>query len=768
MARTWKYVAALGAAVIFVAGGYYYWQTARTISVAVASVEKSVEVRVFGIGTMEAQVVSKTGFQVAGKLTEVHADQGDFVAAGALLAKLEDSAQRARLAKSEATVRQAATNLQRAQALRDRAQVTHAQKRNVSGRRQSLAGRGAVSQEAAEDALAVEEIAHSDLKVAESDAAVAAVLQDDAKAQRDIEAVTLSQHELRAPFAARVITRHKELGSVASPGEPVFTLIVPESIWVRAYVDEALAGGLQVGQTAYVRLRSEAGTVVEAEVVRIDQESDRVTEERRVYVRCRACKAEHQVRFLGEQAEVEIVKKVVASGLFVPLRLVEGYDGRSGTIWVIDDGRLAKRKVELGDRLLDGRVEITSTLPATTHVVIEAAPVCRKGARHAQRPADRDVNLAIRDIKHNLGRFLLTCLGLSLLLGIVLAMIGIYRGLIEEALGLARAAQAQVWVVEGGTRGPFAEVFASARRHPRSDCVALGSRVRGLGRLPERRGAARRGDQAPARRRRGNRPPRRGIGHRGGASAFAFPLRGGRRPARRVRARRANHTRAGHLHGRRHDEGSRCLRRRSGRVRHAAGRAETSVRSHADRGTPRVRSHSQCARFDGYGQRGAGAAQRRRRSATVRGQCHPLEAPRRPNPGSAGDRALSFSRRAGAPPDRPVHEPTARVSTVIIGLIIYTMTLDKKRSIATLKLIGAPDRRIIGLIVQQALAMGLISFAVGVVLIHAAQGYFPRRLLLQDWDAAMLFVAVLLVCLLASALGVRTALKIDPATALTG
>src|SRR5688572_18362918 len=36
-------------------------------------------------------------------------------------------------------------------------------------------------------------------------------------------------------------------------------------------------------------------------------------------------------------------------------------------------------------------------------------------------------------------------------------MVGIYRGLIFEALGLVRAAGAQVWVVEGDTRGPFAE-----------------------------------------------------------------------------------------------------------------------------------------------------------------------------------------------------------------------------------------------------------------------------------------------------------------------
>ena len=83
------------------------------------------------------------------------------------------------------------------------------------------------------------------------------------------------------------------------------------------------------------------------------------------------------------------------------------------------------------------------------------------------------------------------------------------------------------------------------------------------------------------------------------------------------------------------------------------------------------------------------------------------------------------------------------VSTVIIGLIIYTMTIDKKKSIATLKLIGAPDRRIVGLIVQQALAMGVISFMVGAALINAGQGYFPRRVVLEPGDAAILFGVVL-------------------------
>ena len=108
------------------------------------------------------------------------------------------------------------------------------------------------------------------------------------------------------------------------------------------------------------------------------------------------------------------------------------------------------------------------------------------------------------------------------------------------------------------------------------------------------------------------------------------------------------------------------------------------------------------------------------------------------------------------------------VSAVIIALILYTMTMDKLREIATLKLIGASDRTIIGLILQQALAMGVIGFGFGALLITAIKDYFPRRVLLQPEDGLALGVAVILVCILSSALGVRLALKVDPATAMGG
>ena len=108
------------------------------------------------------------------------------------------------------------------------------------------------------------------------------------------------------------------------------------------------------------------------------------------------------------------------------------------------------------------------------------------------------------------------------------------------------------------------------------------------------------------------------------------------------------------------------------------------------------------------------------------------------------------------------------VSAVVISLIIYTMTMNKIRDIATLKLIGAPDHIIIGLIVEQALAMGIIGLTFGLSLILLLADRFPRRVLLMSEDILALAGVVTAVCLLASLVGVRLALKVDPAQALGG
>ena len=94
--------------------------------------------------------------------------------------------------------------------------------------------------------------------------------------------------------------------------------------------------------------------------------------------------------------------------------------------------------------------------------------------------------------------------------------------------------------------------------------------------------------------------------------------------------------------------------------------------------------------------------------------------------------------------------------------------MEKLKQIATLKLIGAPDRTIVSLIVQQSLALGVVGWGFGLILILLIKDYFPRRVVLEPVNAAALGGIIIVVCIAASGLGVRAALKVDPATAIGG
>src|SRR5690242_4409463 len=93
-------------ALVLTGAAGFYWNFTREIPVRIAAPEQNVQVRVFAIGTIEAQIVSKIGFQVSGKIVALEADQGETVKSGALLAALDDSSQRAKLRKSEVAQRQ--------------------------------------------------------------------------------------------------------------------------------------------------------------------------------------------------------------------------------------------------------------------------------------------------------------------------------------------------------------------------------------------------------------------------------------------------------------------------------------------------------------------------------------------------------------------------------------------------------------------------------------------------------------------------------------
>jgi putative ABC transport system permease protein len=108
------------------------------------------------------------------------------------------------------------------------------------------------------------------------------------------------------------------------------------------------------------------------------------------------------------------------------------------------------------------------------------------------------------------------------------------------------------------------------------------------------------------------------------------------------------------------------------------------------------------------------------------------------------------------------------VTAAIVAFIIYTMTMAKVREIAVLKLIGAQNRTIAGMILQQALALGLIGFLVGRVAAGLWAPIFPKYVLLLPGDALRGFAIVMLICALASVIAIRAALRIDPAEAIGG
>ena len=131
-------VVAVIVAVVGAAGAAAWVLFFRPVNVQISQLERDVPVEVFGLGTVEARVTSKVGFKVSGVLVDLRADVGDRVAKGAMLARLDDREQRARVARTKAAIEQANANLQRATASVEKAEANYANAKNISERRQKL------------------------------------------------------------------------------------------------------------------------------------------------------------------------------------------------------------------------------------------------------------------------------------------------------------------------------------------------------------------------------------------------------------------------------------------------------------------------------------------------------------------------------------------------------------------------------------------------------------------------------------------------------
>lgn len=398
------------------------------------------------------------------------------------------------------------------------------------------------------------------------------------------------------------------------------------------------------------------------------------------------------------------------------------------------------------------------------------------------------MNLAVKDIRHNFGRFALTTVGIGLLLMIVMGMGGIYRGLIAEATLLVEKIESDLWIVQGGTRGPFAEVS----RVP----VNLEDRVRAV---PGVIGARRFVSHTIQRELRG-RPLRmvvQGLAWPEDTGAW-IPLMAGR-PLQQAHYEMIADRTLGLSLGEKVELGK--------DVYEVVGLTRGMVGSGGDGMAFFAASDAQAIQFDlpGDAIRLERQARRNRAEGMDLGQVQPLLLERSTGPAGSipalgpplvsavmvtvdpGADVRAVAATMASWPDVTVYSKQQQmdlmlrgmvdkakrqlglfrvllivISTILMALIVYTLTLDKIHDIAMLKLMGARNRVIVGLILQQALLMGALGYGLAYWLGTYAFPRFPRLVVIEIPDLLQLAGIVLVISVTASLLGIAKALRIEP------
>jgi putative ABC transport system permease protein len=108
------------------------------------------------------------------------------------------------------------------------------------------------------------------------------------------------------------------------------------------------------------------------------------------------------------------------------------------------------------------------------------------------------------------------------------------------------------------------------------------------------------------------------------------------------------------------------------------------------------------------------------------------------------------------------------VSVVIMALIVYVLTMEKIKALATLKLIGASNGVIVRLILEQSMLLAVLGCATGYGLVALTHGRFPRTLVFEPFDTVATFLVILLGGVIASFFGIWRALRTPPSLALGG
>lgn len=377
------------------------------------------------------------------------------------------------------------------------------------------------------------------------------------------------------------------------------------------------------------------------------------------------------------------------------------------------------------------------------------------------------INLAQRDIAHSLGKFITTALGIGMLIGVMLSMIGIYRGMMHDAMIVPNDIAADLWVVQKDTLGPFAE---NSRLHE-----DLKYSLRGFKGIREVQPLTFQSIQLPHT----NKPIRVfALGYEVLSGYKPFKLSDGR-AIRIPQNEMIVDDKTGFEIGDKIPLGR--------EIYTVVGRTHKAVSSGGDPMVYLDLHEAQELQFLFSNEQIRNDRVRKNANSSISTvNSFAVMASDDANTSEIAHEIMRWKHQQVFTQQeqsdiltKNMIERSAKqigmftvilliVSSVIISLIIYTMTMGKMKEIAILKLIGAPNSAITKMIVQQSLLLGILAFIGGNIFAHSLYDIFPKTVILVPMDGVKLFGVILIVSLLGSLSGVRSALRVDPASAIGG
>jgi HlyD family secretion protein len=325
--------------------------------------------RVYGNGTVEAKVVVSVSSKVTGKIQALFADQGDRVKTGQLLARLEDEDFRQQVIQAQAGIKKASSTLDVEEANYLKSLANQELAKSNARRITELGAKNLASKQDVDIQTTALEVARKETQRA---MASLQALREDNQAFRAVAAFARSRQKdmlIVAPQDGVVLSRDLEQGATVSPGMPIFRLVDPSVIWVKANVDESKSRGVAVGQEADIFIRSAPGVHFQGRVARIALESDRVTEETEVDVLFDPPLKDFR---LGEQAEVYIVTAIKKNTPSLPADCITS-KGKKRAVWTVINGELHKKEIVSGIEDKNSFVEVLSGVDPATQVAIAPA-----------------------------------------------------------------------------------------------------------------------------------------------------------------------------------------------------------------------------------------------------------------------------------------------------------------------------------------------------------------------------------------------------------